>query len=128
MALLFLAGALACGNAWARPGGGHHGHGGWHGAGHGHWHGRSHVGVVIGAPLGWGGGGYRYGPGWYGDPFDDYPYPRPLVVREPPVYIERGGEPSAQLWYYCAHPQGYYPYVKTCATAWRSVVPSTVLR
>ncbi len=113
IALAFLIGAMACGNAWARPGGGGgHGHGGWHGGAHGHWHGHAHAGLVIGAPLWWGAYGYRYGPGWYGDPFDDYPYSASLLESQPP----------AQPWYYCVNPQGDYPYVKNCATGWRSVV------
>lgn len=117
LALVLLLGMAVCGDAWAGP----HGHG--YGHGHGHWHGRSHVGISIGAPL-W----YGYGPRWYGDPFYD-PYPRPLMVLRPaPVYIERGGEPSARLWYFCADPQGYYPYVQACAGGWRSVLPSTVIR
>ena len=27
--------------------------------------------------------------------------------------------PSAGCWYYCSHPEGYYPYVDSCSTAWQ---------
>ena len=125
LALAFLIGAALCTNAWAGPGG--HGHaqgfhaGGVHGNGfhehgfhdHDHDHGRARLGIAIGAPFWW------YGPGWYGGPFYGYPYPYAM----PPVgYVERG----ATLWYYCANPQGYYPYVKECGTGWRVVVPESV--
>ena len=126
LALLLMGLALggAGGVAGAAPGG----HGGFHG-GHGHFHGRPHVGVWLGS--GWGYGyGYGYGPGWYGDPWYGYPYGYPygrtVIVQPPPVYIEQGGVPTAQMWYYCARPQGYYPYVKNCSTAWRAVPPNSV--
>ncbi|MDN2711957.1 hypothetical protein O0880_21260 [Janthinobacterium sp. SUN118] len=125
LALLVMGLALG-GGAWAAPGGhgGHAGHGGFH-AGHGHFHGRPHVGVWLGSSW-----GYGYGPGWYGDPWYGYPYGYPygrvVVVQPPPVYIEQGGVPTAQMWYYCARPQGYYPYVKNCSTAWRAVPPDSV--
>jgi hypothetical protein len=124
LALAAVMGLAVAGGAWAAPSGhsGHGGHGGFHG-GHGHFHGRSHVGVWVGSTW-----GYGYGPGWYGDPWYGYQYPygRTLVVQPPPVYIEQGGEPTAQMWYYCARPQGYYPYVKNCSTAWRAVLPTSV--
>lgn len=120
----FASGLALGGAAWAAPGGhgGHGGHGGFHG-GHGHFHGRPHVGVWLGPAW-----GYGYGPGWYGDPWYGYPYPygRTVIVQPPPVYIEQGGVPTAQMWYYCARPQGYYPYVKNCSTAWRAVLPASV--
>ena len=136
LALLLMGLALggAGGVAGAAPGG-HGGHGGFHGGhggfhgGYGHFHGRPHVGVWLGS--GWGYGyGYGYGPGWYGDPWYGYPYGYPygrtVIVQPPPVYIEQGGVPTAQMWYYCARPQGYYPYVKNCSTAWRAVPPNSV--
>lgn len=128
---LALAGAGSA--AWAAPGGHgghgghggfHSGHGGFHGS-HGHFHGRPHAGVWLGSTW-----GYGYGPGWYGDPWYGYPYAYPygraVIVQQPPVYIEQGGMPTAQMWYYCARPQGYYPYVKNCGTAWRAVPPVSV--
>lgn len=128
LALLVMGLALG-GAAWAAPGGhgghGGGGHGGFHG-GHGHFHGRPHVGVWLGSSWGY---GYGYGPGWYGDPWYGYPYGYPYgrtVIVQPPVYIEQGGDPTAQMWYYCARPQGYYPYVKNCSMAWRAVPPYSV--
>jgi hypothetical protein len=114
LALLILVGAA--GLVQAAPGR----HGGFHGV-HGNFHGRSHVGVWIGSPW-----LYGYGPGWYGDPWYGYPYGRTVIVQQPPVYVEQGGEPTAQMWYYCRNPQGYYPYVKSCALPWRAVAPVSV--
>ena len=121
LALLILGGVA--GLAQALPGR----HGGFHGH-HGHFHGHSHVGIWVGAPLWYGYGPGWYGDPWYGDPWYGYPYPygRTLIVQPPPVYIEQGGEPTAQMWYYCRNPQGYYPYVKNCSTAWRAVLPTSV--
>lgn len=121
LALLILGGVA--GLAQAQPGR----HGGFHGH-HGHFHGHSHVGIWVGAPLWYGYGPGWYGAPWYGDPWYGYPYPygRTLIVQPPPVYIEQGGEPTAQMWYYCRNPQGYYPYVKNCSTAWRAVLPTSV--
>lgn len=119
LALLILTGVAGLVQAEpGRHGGFHNGHG--H---HGRFHGRPHVGVWAGSPW-W----YGYGPGWYGDPWYGYPYPygRTLIVQSPPVYIEQGGVPTAPMWYYCARPQGYYPYVKNCNTAWRAVLPTSV--
>jgi hypothetical protein len=140
LALAFLVGSVFCTNAWADRGGphhdrhGHHGlhqgqHHGHHGhhRGHhrGHHHSRGHVGVVIGAPLYW-------GSGWHGDPYYGYPYSYryrpPVVVPEPPVYIERGVTPASALWYFCGNPEGYYPYVKQCSMPWRTVTPQSVRR
>ena len=123
LALLILTGAA--GLARAEPGR----HGGFHGGHvhHGHLHGHAHAGIRVGSPW-W----YGYGPGWYGDPWYGYPYPygRTVLVQPPPVvppvYIEQGGVPTAQMWYYCARPQGYYPYVKNCSPAWRAVLPTSV--
>jgi len=28
------------------------------------------------------------------------------------------------VWYYCANPPGYYPYVGTCLVPWQPVVPA----
>ena len=119
IALLLVLGVFMCTNAWAGPGG----HGG---VGHGHGHSRGYVGLSVGVPLyrgaygpGWYGPGW-YGPGWYGDPYW-YP-PRTVLVRPavPVMYVERAA-PAAAVWYFCDNPQGYYPYVKQCAGAWRTV-------
>ena len=118
--VLLLAGLALSGAAAAAPGG----HGGFHG-GHGHFHGRPHVGVWVGSAWRYGDGPGWHGDPWYGTPYG-YPYGRTVIVQPPPVYIEQGGEPTAQMWYYCARPQGYYPYVKNCGTAWRAVLPDSV--
>jgi len=138
MALAIFIGSAVCANAWADRGSGGHGHGGhgWHG-GHGGHHGHgAGIGVVIGAPLYWNGApwyGYpRYG---YGDPYYGYPgYPSygyryyQSVPVAPPVYIERGVQPATGQWYFCSNPEGYYPYVTQCSTAWRVVAPQSVVR
>jgi hypothetical protein len=31
---------------------------------------------------------------------------------------------SAQTWYYCSDPAGYYPYVTQCNTGWQTVPAS----
>ena len=94
--------------------------------------GGSRVGVqiVYGGPIGW--------PGYY-RPYYAFPgyyvaspmavYPSPVVVESsPPVYIERGSvgtsdAASAEYWYYCRKPRGYYPYVKECPGGWQEVAP-----
>lgn len=105
--------------AWGFDRGPGHGHGHFHG----HRHHHPHASVWIGSS-------WRYGPGWYDDPWYRpyaYRYGRPaVIVQAPPVYIEQGGVPTAQMWYYCARPQGYYPYVNSCATPWRAVPPGSV--
>jgi hypothetical protein len=54
----------------------------------------------------------------------------PVMVAPPPapVYVERGDAvPAPQSdpanWYYCHNPDGYYPYVKQCASGWEKVTP-----
>jgi hypothetical protein len=87
----------------------------------------------------WRGGGWRHdwhdgrfgwwwfvGGYWYLYPEPIYPYPTyvpPAVVvqQAPPVPT---GLPPSQFWYYCADPQGYYPYVASCNGAWQPV-PAT---
>ncbi|MDA8095673.1 MAG: hypothetical protein M0T84_17555 [Betaproteobacteria bacterium] len=43
-------------------------------------------------------------------------YPNPYI---PPYQ----SAPSANLWYYCSDPPGYYPYVQWCEVPWQ-VVPA----
>jgi hypothetical protein len=72
------------------------------------------AGVVVGVGV---------GPYW-GWPAP-YPYPYPYVYAPPAVVVAPA--PAAvvaaqpQSWYYCDNPQGYYPYVATCAAGWRQV-------
>ncbi len=108
--------------------GGYYRHGG-----HG---GHSNVGVGVVIDPFW----FGYGPGYYPRPYyrpyyaspyyyPPYYYPPSVSIpSEPPVYIERGEitEPVPQAspsWYYCADPQGYYPYVKQCPEGWQAVTP-----
>lgn len=112
--LLLGLGGLTSSSAWAQHSHGHH----------------IHYGFYVGVP----------GP-FIGGPFYPYPYyppmyyPQPqVIVQSPPVYIEQSqpapapapapaaSAPSA-YWYYCSNPQGYYPYVKQCSTAWQPVAP-----
>ena len=65
---------------------------------------------------------------WYFYPAPIYPYP---TVVSTDADIEEGPQPAAALgppapvfWYFCDNPQGYYPYIANCSTAWREV-PAT---
>lgn len=131
--------SFAAAQVWAsagagHAGGGHGGGGGGHGGGghgggghisaghggghHGGGHFGGHVGVFVGPAF-----GYYYPPPYY------YPYPPVVAAPSPPVYIERNDpQPGAQAyyWYYCANPEGYYPYVKECSGGWQQVVPRPV--
>lgn len=103
-----------------RAGGWHHG---WHGDRLGWW---------------WVTGGMWY---YYAQPV--YPYPDPyappaIIVEQapPPVVIQQAPAPvqyepapaatppTAQFWYYCETPAGYYPYVASCPSGWKTV-PAT---
>jgi hypothetical protein len=81
---------------------------------------------------------------WYFYPQPVYPYPDPyrppLVVVEPsqpPVVLQvapaaqsapqsppAATQPAAQFWYYCEAERGYYPYVVSCPSGWKTV-PAT---
>jgi len=124
----------------APPPGGHGGYnrpGIYYGTGgyyrHG-WHGNVGVGVVI-DPF-WFVPGYYPGPYYYPRSYySPYYYPPyyypPAVVNYPAApseYVEReeAAETAPQTsdsWYYCADPQGYYPYVKQCPGGWQAVSP-----
>lgn len=54
------------------------------------------------------------GDSWYFYPAPVYPYPDPYL---PPTVAPAPGA----TWYYCANPQGYYPYVAQCAVPWQPV-------
>ena len=115
------------------------GHGGY--SGHGGYGGHSHVGVGIVVNPFWFGSWYypspyyyppyAYSPYYYSPyAYSPYYYPPAGVTAPatPPVYIEReaGSPPASQAsayWYYCADPQGYYPYVKECPGGWQAVAP-----
>lgn len=109
----------------------------WARGGHGHRHSHLNLGISVGGYYpGFYGSGF-YGPGSYGyrsygyDPFfyrPYYNYPRTVVVPvTPPVYIQqeqpRSAQPQVNYWHYCQHPEGYYPYVKSCPGGWLQVAP-----
>jgi hypothetical protein len=63
---------------------------------------------------------------WYYAPPPVYYAPPPVVYAPPPVYVAPSqpayvSQPSAQNWYYCDNPRGYYPYVASCGSGWRQV-------
>lgn len=67
------------------------------------------------------------GPWWWGPAYPYYPYPYyaapPVVVQQSPPVYQQQPAPQPSYWYYCPNPQGYYPYVRQCASAWMTVVP-----
>lgn len=63
-------------------------------------------------------------PWWWGGyyPYYDYPYQAP---QPDPMYDTPPAELNQQYyWYYCANPEGYYPYVKQCPGGWQRVIPT----
>jgi hypothetical protein len=110
---LAIAAALLCATVAGQPnlayagphggGGGFHGGGGFRGGGFGRFDGdRFHDNRFF-----FGGFGYPWW-GYYPD-YGYYDYSQPY---------------SAQTWYYCSDPAGYYPYVTQCNTGWQ-VVPAS---
>ena len=95
-------------------------HEGWRGGFHEHdlalWRGGAWFHGDHDGRLGW---WWRVGPSWYFYPAPVYPYPDPYV---PPVAVAPPPAPGP-YWYYCANPQGYYPYVPQCLVPWRPVPP-----
>jgi len=67
---------------------------------------------------------FFYGPRYYYPPYY-YPQPPVVVQQQPPVYVERQ-QATANLWYYCRQPAGYYPHVQNCSQQWIPVDPSSV--
>jgi len=119
-------------------GGSYHGSGYYHG---GYYHGYYyHGGYCCGGSI-----GFYFGPGFvYAYPYPYYAYPFPYyypgyypygpmavgVSPSPTQYMEQDGQadmgggavPQAPSWYYyCAKPEGYYPYVKACPGGWQRV-------
>ena len=77
------------------------------------------LGVFVAGPLFW--PGYFY-------PFPYYYPPAVATLYAPTEYIEQGVAPAAPsgsqaMWYYCAEPEGYYPYVQQCPGGWQIVSP-----
>ena len=86
----------------------------------------------------WGGGpllgpAYPYAPYYVPAPvvYPVYAPPPPVVVQEPPVYIERETQREAEIeqqldagsWYYCQSAGAYYPDAQTCPEQWVKVPP-----
>jgi hypothetical protein len=95
-----------------------------------------------GGRLGW---WWVIGGLWYFYPQPVYPYPDPyrpplIVEQAPPVIVQVpapapgpqpapamppvASQPAAQYWYYCEVARGYYPYVASCPSGWKTV-PAT---
>jgi hypothetical protein len=57
---------------------------------------------------------------WY--PYGYHASPPVIIQQKPPVYVQPEQE-KENYWYYCPDPQGYYPYIRDCASGWMKVVP-----
>lgn len=75
--------------------------------------------------LGW---WWVIGPTWYLYSAPVYPWPDPYM---PPTILSAPPPPAgtvlttpSQYWYYCADPEGYYPYVPQCRVPWQAVPPT----
>ena len=70
--------------------------------------------------------GLYFGSPFYPDPFywNSYPYQPPAyyVPAQPRIYIQQNQQ-QPYYWYWCANPQGYYPYIKSCPQPWQQIVP-----
>ena len=91
------------------------------------------------AAHGGGGGGGFHGGGFHGDRFHDgrfghdgfrdnrfffggaFAYPYGWDYWPDYGYYDYSQPYSAQTWYYCSDPAGYYPYVTQCNTGWQTV-------
>lgn len=67
--------------------------------------------------------GYWY---WYDEPI--FPYPdyvsdevEPESDEESPPEATPPANPQGDVYYHCSDPEGYYPYVATCAQPWEAV-------
>jgi hypothetical protein len=102
--------------------------GGHKGGGHGFHGGHSWKGHGFHGGHGWGGVRFsiRVRPYWgpYGYPYVyTYPYP-PQVYVQPVLPLPVQPPAAPPVWYYCDHPEGYYPYVQQCPGGWRTVPQS----
>lgn len=102
----------------------------WHGGGWGYgggwgWGVGLGLGAVLGAEAlyGWP-GYYPYAP-YAGPYYPAYTYPAAYPAYAPAAApVQQAAGVAAASWYYCSNPQGYYPYVQSCQTAWQPV-PAT---
>ncbi len=139
MLLLLLAGLSGTALAGHRQ---HFHHGSFVVGSHGHFHHRgTHVGIAISGPL-WMPWYYPSYPTYPSAYYYSAPYPYPYfygyaypyssaisIASAAPTYVERQGAADPQssspanYWYYCHNPEGYYPDVKQCRSAWQKVPP-----
>ncbi len=68
-------------------------------------------------------------------PYPDFYPPSVVVIEPPPVYVQPAlppperlepipapaSPPPTQFWYYCEAAGGYYPYVASCPSGWKTV-------
>lgn len=94
-------------------------------------HGGSRVFISVGPRFWWGPFPYSYY--YYPYPYPYY-YTPPVVVQDPPVYVQQQvtptppasaepAAPAAGYWYYCPSVREYYPTTPTCSEAWIKVPP-----
>ena len=112
--------------------GGHGNFGGFHGGSLGAWRGGYWNHGWYGNNFGW---WWVVGGAWYLYPAPIYPYPDAYSV---PMYPYPGAYPAqmyapappppaasqAHVWYRCANPNGYYPYIPECPGGWQPM-PAT---
>ena len=67
---------------------------------------------------------YGYAPAYTYPPVVAAPSaPSVVVQQQPRAALPPPPTPSANYWYYCRKPDGYYPYVRNCPGGWLQVVP-----
>jgi hypothetical protein len=76
----------------------------------------------IGWLEAWGATGVALGPCWGADAAPAVVSSSVVLTSAPPVLASPVAPPTA--WYYCDHPQGYYPDVSQCLRGWRAVSPT----
>ena len=82
----------------------------------------NHLGQECGAPSGWTHPGAQCDVVLGRQP-QIRSYGAPVVIYTQPTAVAPPAPPQ-NYWYYCANPQGYYPYVQQCPGGWTQV-PST---
>jgi len=60
---------------------------------------------------------------WFYYPAPVYPYPLYVGSADYYDYYDEYGAPD-YYWYWCADPEGYYPYVTECSVPWQAVPPT----